>query len=108
MSGARIVVAIDESTTSRKALDVAMRHLSGAHVDLVTVMQPPNAAIYPVAPIATAAAVHAVAQGWEAARKQEQAHAAELLRQAAEECVRRYNVSADAGGGAAAVGLRHP
>jgi hypothetical protein len=102
MSVVKICVAIDESQTSRKALDWAMQHLYSSettHLDLVTVMQPLDAAVYPVAPIATAGAVNAVVQGWEATRKHEQAHAAELLRQAAEECVRHYNVRGPPGGG---------
>jgi hypothetical protein len=93
-AGARIVVAIDESPCSRRALDWALEHLhtEGSHWDVVTVMQPLNTTVYPMAPIATAAAINAVAAGWEAQRKHEQAHAVELLKQAVEDCVRHHNV----------------
>ena len=57
-----ILIAIDESQPSARALEWAMIHIVKGNdkVHVLTVMPPINYAVYPVAPIATSAAVNAV------------------------------------------------
>jgi hypothetical protein len=43
--------------------------------------------VYPVAPVATAAAVAAVTHQWEAQKQQDEAHATEVLREAVQEAL---------------------
>jgi hypothetical protein len=43
--------------------------------------------VYPVAPVATAAAVAAVTHQWEAQKQHDEAHATEVLREAVQEAL---------------------
>jgi hypothetical protein len=55
--------------------------------------------VYPVAPVATAAAVAAVTHQWEAQKQHDEAHATEVLREAVQEAL-------DAGVSSIAVALK--
>lgn len=52
-----------------------------------TVLPPVAMNVYPVAPVATAAAVAAVTHQWEAQREHDEAHATEVLREAVHQAI---------------------
>lgn len=54
---------------------------------ITTVLPPVAMSVYPVAPVATAAAVAAVTHQWEAQKQHDEAHATEVLREAVQEAI---------------------
>ncbi|KAF6251544.1 hypothetical protein COO60DRAFT_1704738 [Scenedesmus sp. NREL 46B-D3] len=83
------LVAIDGSKHGNDALLWTARHLwkEGMQLNVVTVLPPVAMNVYPVAPVATAAAVAAVTHQWEAQKQQDEAHATEVLREAVQEAL---------------------
>lgn len=85
----RVLVAIDGSQHGTDALLWAARQLwrEGVQLDVVTVLPPVAMNVYPVAPVATAAAVAAVTHQWEAQKAHDEAHATEVLRDAVTQAI---------------------
>jgi len=92
----KVVIACDDSPHSRIAVDLAMQqivHKSTDEIHLVHVLPPTSAAApYPMAPVASAAAVTAVQHGIAAQRAAEAAHGIDTLRLATELVVLDYKV----------------
>jgi hypothetical protein len=64
------------------------RQLTGCPVLLLSAVLPPVAMnVYPVAPVATAAAVAAVTHQWEAQKQHDEQHATEVLRDAVHQAI---------------------
>ncbi|KAF8068226.1 hypothetical protein HT031_001912 [Scenedesmus sp. PABB004] len=86
---AKVLVAVDGSKHGTDALLWSARQLwrEGVSLDVVTVLPPVAMNVYPVAPVATAAAVAAVTHQWEAQKVADEAHATEILRAAVAEAL---------------------
>ncbi len=78
MAPRRILVCLDESKQSVRALEWFLLHLRRAsdELHLVTVLAPLTYPSYPIAPVATGAAVAAVTHQWDAQRRAEEHQAA--------------------------------
>eukprot|EP00879_Flechtneria_rotunda_P002541 GHRR01002740.1.p1 GENE.GHRR01002740.1~~GHRR01002740.1.p1 ORF type:complete len:388 (+),score=116.25 GHRR01002740.1:178-1341(+) len=109
----RLVVAVDGSEHGTNALRWAAKQLwrDNVQLDIVTVLPPVAMNVYPVAPVATAAAVAAVTHQWEAQKQQNELHATQILKEAVQQTM-EAGVSKDclhahalpAAGGASGVG----
>eukprot|EP00775_Hariotina_reticulata_P002369 gene2369-2674_t len=86
---AKVLIAVDGSQHGTDALLWAAQQLwkPDMQLDLVTVLPPVAMNVYPVAPVATAAAVAAVTHQWEAQKQQDEAHATEILREAVQQAL---------------------
>eukprot|EP00882_Tetradesmus_deserticola_P001213 GHRQ01001311.1.p1 GENE.GHRQ01001311.1~~GHRQ01001311.1.p1 ORF type:complete len:392 (+),score=155.98 GHRQ01001311.1:166-1341(+) len=83
------LVAIDGSKHGNDALLWTARQFwkEGMQLDVVTVLPPMAMNVYPIAPVATAAAVAAVTHQWEVQKQHDEAHATEVLRTAVQEAL---------------------
>lgn len=94
MAGRKILIAVDESQTSRRALGWALSHifLPNDEVHLITVLPPIAYGVYPVAPVATAAGVAAVSRQWEAQKKHDEDVAKDTLKAAVKLACSKYKL----------------
>ncbi|GFR44185.1 hypothetical protein Agub_g5360 [Astrephomene gubernaculifera] len=93
MAPRRLLFCLDESKQSVRALEWTLLHLRRAsdELHLVTVLPPLAYNVYPVAPVATGAAVAAVTHQWDAQRRAEEHQAAEVLRAAVDLVCTQHN-----------------
>ncbi|GIL85082.1 hypothetical protein Vretimale_9891 [Volvox reticuliferus] len=93
MAPRRLLFCLDESKQSVRALEWTLLHLRRAsdELHLVTVLPPLTYNVYPVAPVATGAAVAAVTHQWEAQRRAEEHQAAEVLKAAVDLICTQHN-----------------
>ncbi|GLC34202.1 hypothetical protein PLESTM_000169100 [Pleodorina starrii] len=93
MAPRRLLFCLDESKQSVRALEWTLLHLRRAsdELHLVTVLPPLLYNVYPVAPVATGAAVAAVTHQWEAQRRAEEHQAAEVLKAAVDLVCTQHN-----------------
>ncbi|KAG2423046.1 hypothetical protein HXX76_015562 [Chlamydomonas incerta] len=93
MAPRRVLFCLDESPQSIRGLEWTLLHLRrpSDELHLVTVLPPLAYNVYPVAPVATGAAVAAVTHQWDAQRRAEEHQAADVLKAAVDLVCTQHN-----------------